>query len=133
MKKISKILFAFAVFFTLKTSVFAESFYCNSLGQEVQIDYQVAHIVKYVILAIQIAVPIILVIMGTIDLAKGVIAQKDDEIAAGRKTFIKRLITGALVFFVFAIVKLVISMTGNQNGTLMSCAKCFIDEPSSSC
>ena len=133
MKKISKILFAFAVFFTLKTSVFAESFYCKSLGQEVQIDYQVAHIVKYVILAIQIAVPIILVIMGTIDLAKGVIAQKDDEIAAGRKTFIKRLITGALVFFVFAIVKLVISMTGNQNGTLMSCAKCFIDEPSSSC
>ena len=133
MKKLFKTLFAFVMFFALKANVFAGSFYCQALGDQVQIDEQVAHIVKYVILVIQIAVPVILVVMGTIDLTKGLVSQKEDEIASGRKIFIKRLITGALIFFVFAIVKLVISVAGNDSGSIMSCAKCFIEEPSSSC
>ena len=77
---------------------------------------------------IEIAVPLLLVIMGTLDLFKGITADKEDEMAKGRKMFVKRLITGALVFFVFAITKLVISFLDNKTSynNITGCMNCFI-------
>ena len=78
--------------------------------------------------ALQILIPIILVVLGSIDLVKAISAQKDDEIKKCQQIFVKRLISAALVFFVFVIVKLLISFVGrdeNSNGIMM-CAKCFI-------
>lgn len=74
---------------------------------------------------IQIAVPIVLVILGTLDLMKGIMAQKEDEIKKGQTVFIKRLIAAAIVFFVFAISKFVISFVSNDRG-ILDCAECFI-------
>ena len=77
---------------------------------------------------IEIAVPVLLVIMGTIDLFKGITADKEDEMVKGRKMFIKRLITGVLVFFIIAITKMVIGFLDNDKSsvTVISCMDCFI-------
>ena len=76
---------------------------------------------------IQIVVPIVLVVFGTIDLLKGVAAQKEDEIKSGQKMFIKRLIVAAIIFFVFVAVKLFISFVADSNGNrIIDCAECFI-------
>lgn len=76
---------------------------------------------------IQIAVPVILVVLGTLDLFKGITASKEDEIKKGQAMFVKRLIAAALVFFVFVIVKLIISFAADGNGNnIMDCAECFI-------
>lgn len=82
---------------------------------------------------ILVAVPVVLVIMGMLDLMKGIVAQKEDDISKGRKTLIKRLISAALVFFVFIVVKFVVSFVAsdsedaNKVNKIMDCAECFIN------
>lgn len=77
---------------------------------------------------IQIAVPVVLVVTGTLDLFKGITAQKEDEMKKGQQMFIKRLIAAALIFFVFVIVKVIISFVADESSVaIMECAECFIN------
>ena len=77
---------------------------------------------------IQVAVPVVLVIVGSLDLFKGISAQKEDDIKKGQQIFIKRLIAAAIIFFVFAIVKIVISFAADGTGSkIIDCAQCFIE------
>ena len=88
---------------------------------------EVMRIVNLVISIIRIAVPIILILLGSFDLVKAVIGQKEDEIKKNQQVFIKRLIGAALIFFVFAIVKFVISIVSSDNsGKIMDCVDCII-------
>lgn len=75
---------------------------------------------------LQVLVPILLIIFGMIDLLKGITAQKEEEVKKGQQMFIKRLISGALVFFVFALVKLVISLTADSGNVIIECVECLI-------
>ena len=83
-------------------------------------------IISIAYILVQIAVPVVLIIWGSIDLIKGVIAQKEDEIKRAQSTFFKRLIAAVLVFFVFTVVKVVIGLTTKNSETILECAKCFI-------
>lgn len=110
-------------------SVFAANIHScsNSLGN-VMIDEKIPNTVSTIITVIKIAVPVLLVIFGMLDLMKGITAQKDDEIKKGQQLFIKRLISGALVFFVFTIVQMIISFVANEDKTnMMTCVQCFIN------
>lgn len=86
-------------------------------------------IIHTIYIVLQILVPILLVIFGSLDFFKAVIASKEDEIKKGQQTFIKRLISGIIVFFVFAIVRLVISFAGDEDSksNIMKCASCIIN------
>ena len=111
---------------------------CESVLPGAQIDVRIANIVHTIILIIQIAVPVVLVIMGMLDLFKGITAQKEDEIKKGQQMLIKRLITAVLVFFIVAIVKLLISFAAGQGESknILTCADCFLngaDEISGDC
>lgn len=67
---------------------------------------------------IQIGIPIILIVLGTVDLGKAVIASKEDEIKNAQKMLIKRAIYAVAVFFVVTIVTLVFSLfasTGDED------------------
>lgn len=72
-----------------------------------------------------ILVPIGIVIFGSIDFIKATIAKNNDAIAATTKTFVSRLIAGAVTFFVLAIVtwlfKVIIKNVGEANSA-MQCA-----------
>ena len=139
MKKIYKylfiLLFILMCFFSLQNRAFAavdeNNIRCAALDNA-NIDIQLPKITKTVILVLQIAVPIILIIFGSIDLIKGVMAQKEDEIAAGRKTFLKRFVSAIIVFFVIAAVKVVVSIGTNTGfSDIFNCAECFIKGPDS--
>lgn len=99
---------------------------CESLLPGVNIDVKIANAVHMIVLAIQIAVPVLLVIFGMLDLFKAITAQKEDEIKKGQNLFIKRLIAAAIVFFVIAVVKLLISFASGDEG-IMTCASCFLN------
>ncbi len=122
----------FNIFFI--DNVFAETYnnYSNavvSCGSSVKnIPVAIPRIVSIVYTIIQIVVPILLVVFGSIDLVKGVMAQKEDEIKKGQHTFIKRIIAAAIVFFVFAVVKFVVSIAADSTDspTMMDCIECFI-------
>ena len=48
-------------------------------------------------------------------------------------TFVKRLIAAAIVFFVFIIVKLVISFVADDKDNLINCVNCFVNGVGDSC
>lgn len=76
---------------------------------------------------IQIVVPILLVVFGSIDLVKGIVAQKEDDIKNGQRMFVKRLIVAAIIFFVFVGVKMIISFVADNNSNrIIDCTDCFI-------
>lgn len=99
---------------------------CSTLLPDIKIDVKIANAVHTIILVIQIVVPVLLVIFGMLDLFKAITAQKEDEIKKGQNMFIKRLITAAIIFFVIAIVKLLISFVSGDDG-IMTCASCFLN------
>lgn len=71
-----------------------------------------------VIPLIQIGIPILLIVLGTIDLGKAVVASKEDEIKNAQKMLVKRAIYAVAVFFVVTIVTLVFSLfasTGDED------------------
>lgn len=98
-------------------------------SKTILIDAQIPNTVHLVITILKIAIPVLLVVLGMIDLLKGITSAKEDEIKKGQQTFIKRLVAAVIVFFVVTIVQLVISFaTGsNEEKTILNCADCFIN------
>lgn len=92
-----------------------------------KIPKSIPSLIHIIYLAILIAVPILLVIFGMLDLFKGLTSQKEDEIKKGQQLFVKRLIAAALIFFVLMIIKLLIGAVAdsNKNG-IIDCVDCFI-------
>ena len=71
-----------------------------------------------VIPLIQVGIPIILIVLGMLDLGKAVVASKEDEIKNAQKLLIKRAIYAIAIFFVVLIVQLVfglLSSAGTDN------------------
>lgn len=87
----------------------------------------IINVVHTVVEIIKIGVPILLIIFGMLDLGKAVMAQKEDEIKKGQQTFIKRLLAAAIVFFVIAIVQLVLNLVAPDNqASIWSCVEKFV-------
>jgi len=111
--------------FILEKVVAGSTYTCGTL-ESFQVDGFVINLVHLIYLAIQVAVPIILIIFATLDLGKAVMAQKEDEIKKGQQMFVKRLITAVIVFLVFFVVKTVIGLVA-QDESVTSCMSCFIN------
>ncbi len=66
--------------------------------------------ISYVIDFIKIGIPLLLIIFGMIDLAKGVVAKKEEDMKKCQQLFVKKLIAGAMVFFVISITIFLLKM-----------------------
>ncbi len=97
-----------------------------SCGSVTDIPKIVPTAISIIYTIIRIVVPIGLIIFGMIDMTKAVTGQKEDEIKKGQQTFIKRCIAAAIIFFVFSIVKLVVSAINDEND-VVDCMNCFLD------
>lgn len=69
---------------------------------------------KSILTIIQFAIPILLIIMGSIDLGKAVLSSDDKEIKGATSKLIKRAIAAVAVFFIPLIVNLLINMVGDS-------------------
>ena len=98
-------------------------------GNLTDIPSKFPRITSDIFLLIEIAIPVLLVIMGMIDLFKGITAEKEEEMIKGRKMFAKRLVAGVLVFFIFALVKIAVTFFDNKStsGNLIKCMDCFVN------
>lgn len=94
-------------------------------GEITDIPQGIPKATKIIYLLLQIGIPVALVVFSMIDLMKAVTAQKEDEIKKGQQTLVKKLISAALVFFVFAFVKLIVSFLAD-NTSVGKCLNCFI-------
>ena len=78
---------------------------------------------------IQIGIPIILIVLGTIDLGKAVISSDEKQVKEAQSKLIKRCIYAVAIFFVVTIVNLLFNtiskVTVDQNagdmGTWWTC------------
>lgn len=75
---------------------------------------------------IQIGIPILLIVMGSIDLGKAVMASDDKEIKAATSKLVKRAIAAAAVFFVVAIVNLLMNVISGNSGDAAADAANFV-------
>ena len=84
-------------------------------------------ILKTVLKIMQIGIPVLLIIFGTIDLGKAVISSKEDEVKKAKKSLLNRFLYAVLVFCVVWIVQIVmgaISKIGIEGSDTTSWANC---------
>ena len=86
---------------------------------------------KFIYNFLLILVPLIIIILGSIDLAKAIAGQKEDEVSKGKSIFIKRIIQGIIIFFAFAIAKLAISLATPSSKGIIACMDCILNNNSS--
>lgn len=85
-------------------------------------------LIKQVVKYLQILIPIGLILMGTIDMGKAVIAGDGKKIKEAQKPFVKRLISAIIVFLIPFIVNLAINLVatgGNEWATCWGEAKTY--------
>jgi nitric oxide reductase large subunit len=70
----------------------------------------IVRVVVQLIKIFMIVIPIALIIYGTIDLGKAVIASDEKEVKAAQSRLIKRFIYAALIFFVPMLVGVVMNV-----------------------
>ena len=87
----------------------------------------------WVFFILKIVIPIVLIVMGSIDLAKAVVASKDDEIKKAVSSLVKRAVLGILIFFIPTILSFVVELIGGDNiydedsGTFGRCTYCMLN------
>ena len=67
-------------------------------------------LVGKILMVFKIAVPLLLIVFGMIDLGKAVIASKEDAIQKATTSLIKRLIAGVVIFFIPFLVGAVFNL-----------------------
>lgn len=90
-------------------------------------DFLVRVIKDGVFPVLQIAIPIILLVLCTFDLGKAVIGSDDKENKKLQKRIIRRLVYAILIFFMVTVVNLVFSMVGSitENESLIRWSNCW--------
>lgn len=66
---------------------------------------------------IYIGIPIIIILMGSIDLGKAVLASDDKEIKAATGRLVKRIIYGAVIFLLVLIVNIVMNLVATAGNS----------------
>ncbi len=85
--------------------------------------------IGYVLYVFKIAIPLLLIIFGMIDLGKAVIASDDKEIKNATTKLVKRAIAAVVIFFIPNLVSFIFSIVGGFSevqGTYNSCKECIL-------
>lgn len=81
----------------------------------------IMRLVRLVIKVLQIAVPVGLILMGTIDMAKSVIAGDEKKIKEAQKPFVKRIVAAIIVFLIPYIVNIAINLVVSDTSDWRNC------------
>ena len=93
-------------------------------------------VVGYVLLVFKIVIPVILIVLGMIDLGKAVVASKDDEIKKSMKSLMMRAIAAIAIFFVPTIISMmmgVASRFGDVKKDFDACKDCISSPTGDKC
>lgn len=70
----------------------------------------IRYLVNQILTYVRVIIPIVILVLGSLDFAKAMVAGKEDEMKKAQKTFIMRLVAGVLVFMTPMIVNLIMSL-----------------------
>ena len=84
------------------------------------------NVVGYIVVVIKIVIPLMLIVLGMVDLGKAVVSSDEKAINKAVSTLIKRFIAAVVVFFVPTIVSALfnaLSLIGNE-ADYNTCVQC---------
>ena len=94
-------------------------------------------VVGYFVLIIKIVIPLLLIVLGMIDLGKAVISSDEKAIKSSTNILIKRFIAAVVIFFIPTIVNAVFSvlevMGDTEKADYNICVKCVTNVTGSDC
>ena len=103
-------------------------------GLSAPIDAMIPTFISNIVTLVQIAIPVILIVLGMLDLGKAVTSNDEKQMKEAQKTLIKRIIYAVLIFFVIAIVKFVFGVLGDAQTAndktadkARNCIDCFLN------
>lgn len=100
-------------------------FSCTDGTQAAEGIIRIFSLVKSFLTLIQIAVPVGLIIMGTIDFSKAVMASDEDKMKKAQSIFIKRIIYALLVFLVVIFVRFTMNFISGSSNNDSSWLRCW--------
>ena len=107
---------------------------CNVGGVKMADYLVIPSITLLVVNLIKIAIPIILIIFGMLDLAKAVMSNDEKEMKGAQTKLMKRVIYAVLVFLVVSIGQLLFGVLSNNDsenvGDMSTCITCFVSDNS---
>lgn len=106
---------------------------CNGIA----IDTVIPNLVTQIIKVVQFGIPVILILLGMLDLGKAVMSNDEKEMKGAQGKLIKRVVYAVLIFLIIAIVKLVFGILANSGAgdkdDFTSCIDCFTNYSSKTC
>ena len=99
----------------------------SSLGSGADLGFLPA-ITSLIVTVIKVAIPVLIVILGMIDLTKAVMSGDEKVVKENQGKLIKRFVYAIIIFVLVSLVTLVFSIIGSKadEGDLTSCIDCFI-------
>lgn len=131
-KIIKYVAFAFMMFLANTLVAFAEQNQYIECGDN-SIPAGLAPVTRITVLMLQIILPIAIIIVGSLDFLKAVIAGDQEGVKKNEKQFLNRLKYGAIFFFVIVIIKFVVSFVADadEEKNISKCIDCMINDESS--
>ena len=87
------------------------------------------HLVGLVVYILKIVIPLILIVLGMVDLGKAVVSSDEKAINKAVGTLVKRFIAAVVVFFVPTIVNAVFGLIGvmsrTEHNDYQTCVSCL--------
>ena len=118
--------------YTLDNDIFFGNLKVIECG-DVNIPEPLPPITRLIVTFIKIATPLVLFIMGMIDMIKAVTSNDEKKIKEAQSTFFKRLIPGVAIFLVITIFQFLIGIfadNAKEGETLAKCIDCMISDSS---
>lgn len=73
---------------------------------------------------LQIAIPVIIILLGTLDLGKAVMSGDDKKVKEAQKALIMRIIYGVAIFFLVMVIQVIFGLVGQGADTKNVCFQC---------
>ena len=93
-------------------------------------------LIGYALFALKVAVPIIIIVMASIEFGKAAISSDDKAIGKAAKNLVQKLVIGIVIFFIPTIVNIIIGIVGEMNDSsdeIAGCKTCLLDPLSGEC
>ena len=83
-----------------------------------------------IVMILKIVIPVLIILLGSLDLGKAVISGKEDDIKKAQGSLIKRIIYGVAIFFLVTIIQVIFGLVsdasaGSDETAPSTTNKCF--------
>lgn len=81
--------------------------------------------IGYLLVVVKIVIPIILIVMGSLDFGKAIMDSNQDAVKKATHMFATRIITGVVIFLLPTVVNFVFGLLPNNKNNFEKCSTCL--------